>query len=105
LISEKFSKTEEFNNNNNQVNRNLQNNIDSLTQKLNNIERERDEIYNELKNKEILKKEESTKFEREIQIIRESKSEKYEKEYESHLKTKSKLKEYESKLIQFLCYL
>ena len=75
----------------------MQNNNDSLTQKLNNLERERDELYNELKNKENMLKEEFNKFEREFQMVRENESERYEKEYECHLKTKSKLKEFECK--------
>jgi len=67
--------------------------------KLNNAEKEREEFYNELKNKENILKEESIKFEREIQLIKENECERYEKEYECHLKTKSKLKEYESKIL------
>lgn len=62
------------------------------------MERERDEIYSELKNKENLLKEETNKFEKEMQLLRENESERYEKEFECHLKTKTKLKEYESKL-------
>lgn len=74
----------------------MQNNIDTLNQKLNNLERERDQILSDLKNKENILKEESNKFEKEIQILRENESERYDREYECHIKTKSKLKEFES---------
>ena len=66
--------------------------------KLNNAEKEREEFYNNLRNKETIIKEESHKFERENNNIKENESERYEKEYECHLKTKSKLKDYECKL-------
>ena len=70
-------------------------------QKLNNIEKERDEFLNELKTKEIYYKEEIMRYEKEFQSIKENESERYEKEYECHVKTKSKLKEYECKSIFF----
>jgi len=74
------------------VSKSLQITVDSLNQKMIIVEKERDEI----KLKENQVREDLKKYERELQIVKENESERYEKEFENHLKSKTKLKEYES---------
>jgi len=56
-----------------------------------------EELTSDFKGKEILHKEEIMKYEKELQGIKENEGERFEKEYDNHLKTKKKVKEYESK--------
>lgn len=74
------------------MSKSLQITVDSLNQKMIIVEKERDEI----KLKENQVREDLKKYERELQIVKENESERYEKEFENHLKSKTKLKEYES---------
>jgi len=70
--------------------------------KLKKTEKERDEFYESLKLKENTLKEEQIRYEKDLQTIKENESERFEKEYDNHIKTKTKLKEYESNLIIYL---
>jgi hypothetical protein len=55
-----------------------------------------EELTSDFKGKEILHKEEIIKYEKELYSIKGNEGERFEKEYENHLKSKTKLKEYES---------
>lgn len=48
-----------------------------------------------MKIKETYHKEEILKLEKELQNIKENEGERFEKEYDNHLKSKTKIKEYE----------